>query len=373
MKERSMKQYVWCALLLTAPLLAAADDEVGHWYVNPQIGLIDTDGLRHTNDGLLYGLGFGNNLSEQWSAELNLNGTQQLSDSRDPGHLNLYGGSLDILRVFDRPAKVAPYISLGIGAVRDSAGAGSVATSSTDFMAQAGAGLFVKLWENSDASRSFGLRPDFKARWDDTSGSSSHPVDFLASLGFQFSFGPGRVPVAVAPPPPPPPPVAQALPPPPPPTPAPPVPVSKCPDTPVGVAVDKDGCPIKGSITLEGVNFEFNKAILTGESKPVLDQVASGLSKHPRLRIELQGHTDSVGSGPYNLTLSQHRAESVRDYLIAQGVSSAELTAVGYGKTQPIADNKTAEGRALNRRVVMVVLDNPSDITVTIEGASDPQ
>jgi OOP family OmpA-OmpF porin len=139
------------------------------------------------------------------------------------------------------------------------------------------------------------------------------------------------------------------------------------------VAVDKDGCPIKGAITLEGVNFEFNKAILTGESKPILDQVAAGLSKHPRVRVELQGHTDSVGSAPYNLTLSQHRAEAVRDYLIAQGVSSAELTAVGYGKTQPIADNKTAEGRALNRRVVMLVLDNPNDITVTIEGATDPQ
>jgi OmpA-OmpF porin, OOP family len=372
MKESLMKRYVCCALLLTAPLLAAADDEVGHWYVDPQIGLIGTDSLRHTNDGFLYGVGFGYNLSEQWSAELNLNGTQRLSDSRDTGHLNLYGGSLDVLRVFDRPAKVAPYISLGVGAVRDSASAASSASSSTDFMAQAGVGLFVKLWENSDESRTFSLRPDYKARWDDTSGSGSHPVDFLASLGFQFSFGPGRTPLAVAAaPPPPPPPVVEPLPPPPPPPP--PAPVSKCPDTPAGVAVDKDGCPIKGAITLEGVNFEFNKAVLTGDSKPILDQVASGLRKHPRVRIELQGHTDSVGSGPYNLTLSQHRAEAVRDYLIAQGVSSAELTAVGYGKTQPIADNKTAEGRALNRRVVMLVLDNPNDITVTVEGATDPQ
>jgi OmpA-OmpF porin, OOP family len=367
-----MNRILCSAFLIAAPLLAAADDEVGHWYVDPQIGGIGTDSVRHTNDGLLYGLGFGNNLSEQWSAELNFNGTQQLSDSRDPGHLNLYGGSLDFLRVFDRPARVAPYISLGIGAVRDSASAASSTSSSTDFMAQAGVGLFLKLWENADASHSFGLRPDFKARWDDASGSSSHPVDFLATLGFQFSFGPGRIPVAVAAPPPPPPPpppapVVQAAPPPA------PAPVSKCPGTPAGVAVDQDGCPIKGSITLEGVNFEFNQAILTGESKPILDQVASGLTKHPRLRIELQGHTDSVGAAQYNLTLSQHRAESVRDYLVAQGVSATELSAVGYGKTKPIADNKTAEGRAKNRRVVMVVLDNPGDINITVEGASDPQ
>ena len=123
-----MKRYVWCALLLAAPLLAAADDEVGHWYFDPQIGVIGTDGLRHTNDGFLYGVGFGNNLSEQWSAELNLNGTQKLSDSRDAGNLTLYGGSLDILRVFERPARVAPYISLGIGAVRDSASVASTAS-----------------------------------------------------------------------------------------------------------------------------------------------------------------------------------------------------------------------------------------------------
>jgi OmpA-OmpF porin, OOP family len=180
------------------------------------------------------------------------------------------------------------------------------------------------------------------------------------------------VPIAVAavPPPPPPPPVVEAPAPPPPP---PPVPVSKCPGTPAGVAVDQDGCPIRGSITLEGVNFEYNQAVLTGDSKPILDQVATGLSKHLRLRIELQGHTDAVGSAPYNLTLSQHRAESVRDYLISKGISPAVLTAVGYGKTRPIADNKTAEGRAKNRRVVMVVLDNPNDVSVKVEGASDPQ
>lgn len=366
-----MKRYVWCALLLAAPLLAAADDEVGHWYVDPQIGLIGTDGVRHTNDGFLYGVGVGNNLSEQWSAELNLNGTQKLTDRNDAGHLNLYGGSLDFLRVFDRSEPVAPYISLGIGAVRDSASDASTAASSTNFMAQAGFGLFLKLWENSNASQSFGLRPDFKARWDDTSGSSSHPVDFLATLGFQFSFGPGRVATAVAvAPPPPPPPVVQA-PPPPPSPPPPPAPVSKCPGTPAGIAVDKDGCPIKGTITLEGVNFETNKAELTAESRPILDDVAVGLSKYPRLRIEVQGHTDAVGSAPYNLTLSQHRAEAVRDYLISKGVSPAELTAVGYGKTKPIADNKTAEGRAKNRRVVLVVLDNPANVTV--EGGGDPQ
>jgi OOP family OmpA-OmpF porin len=82
------------------------------------------------------------------------------------------------------------------------------------------------------------------------------------------------------------------------------------------------------------------------------------------LRIEVQGHTDAVGSAPFNLKLSQARAESVREYLVTHGVPAEELSAKGYGKTQPIADNKTAAGRAQNRRVVMSVLENPGDVEV---------
>ncbi|MGA8707373.1 MAG: OmpA family protein, partial [Steroidobacteraceae bacterium] len=128
------------------------------------------------------------------------------------------------------------------------------------------------------------------------------------------------------------------------------------------------------TITLEGVSFEYNSASLTAASKPVLDKVAEGLREHPRLRIEVQGHTDSTGSADYNLTLSQRRALSVRDYLVSQQVPADELIAKGYGKTQPIASNSTPDGRARNRRVVLVVLDNPSDVPVKDAGeAADTQ
>ena len=140
--------------------------------------------------------------------------------------------------------------------------------------------------------------------------------------------------------------------------------LDRCPDTPPGVAVDAFGCTRTGSITLEGVNFELNSARLTPSSREVLDAVAADLKKYPRLRIELQGHTDSTGSDSYNLDLSQRRAEAVRDYLIEQGVSPQQLTAKGYGETEPIADNSTAAGRAANRRVVMRVLENPGDVKV---------
>jgi OOP family OmpA-OmpF porin len=136
------------------------------------------------------------------------------------------------------------------------------------------------------------------------------------------------------------------------------------------VAVDADGCPRRGSATLQGVTFEFNSATLTNESRPVLTEVAADLKRYPRLRIELQGHTDSVGNDAYNLQLSEKRAQSVRDFLIAEGVGDQQLTAKGYGESMPVSDNKTNEGRAENRRVVMAVTENPGDVDVAIEQTS---
>jgi OOP family OmpA-OmpF porin len=118
------------------------------------------------------------------------------------------------------------------------------------------------------------------------------------------------------------------------------------------------------------VNFAFNSADLTEESKPVLDAAADGLKKHTRVKVEIQGHTDSVGKAAYNLKLSQRRAQSVLDYLQKDGVSADQLVAKGYGETQPVASNKDADGRAKNRRVVMYVLANPGDVPVKAQGSA---
>jgi OOP family OmpA-OmpF porin len=141
-------------------------------------------------------------------------------------------------------------------------------------------------------------------------------------------------------------------------------PQDQCPGTPRGVAVDAVGCPRKGSVTLHGVNFENDSAQLMATSQPILDAVAADLKAHPRLKVELQGHTDSVGAASYNLKLSQRRADTVREYLISQGVNPANLIAKGYGEAEPIASNDTPGGRAGNRRVVMSVTDNPGDVEV---------
>ena len=93
-------------------------------------------------------------------------------------------------------------------------------------------------------------------------------------------------------------------------------------------------------------------------------------SKHPRLRVELQGYTDSTGGDKHNLILSDKRANSVRDYLLSQGAKSEQLVAKGFGKADLVASNATPAGRAKNRRVVMMVLDNPGDVTVKGEGTA---
>ena len=104
-------------------------------------------------------------------------------------------------------------------------------------------------------------------------------------------------------------------------------------------------------IVLEGVHFQTNKAVLLPESSAILDRVAESLIAHPEVIIEVGGHSDSDGSDASNLKLSTKRANAVRDYLIKKGVPASQMTAKGYGETQPISDNKTPEGKAMNRRV----------------------
>jgi OOP family OmpA-OmpF porin len=365
---RSASRWAVPALVIAAPGMAAADD-VGHWYITPQIGGISVDNDRPLEDkDWLYGLAVGKVVNQGLNAEINLNGAQ-IGGGPGRSDLSLYGGTVDLLGVFNRGGAVQPFLSAGLGVVQNDRPK-SDGGDATDFGAQAGIGMFIKAWESSDGSRSFSLRPELKARWDDA-GAEGHLRDYLGLLGFQFSFGAPPPPKPVAAPPP--------APEPPPPPPPPPPPgdqdkdgvldnVDKCPDTPPGVAVDAYGCTRKGSITLEGVTFEYNSAKLKPESRSALDAVATDLKKYPRLKIELQGHTDSAGPDAYNLKLSQQRADSVRNYLVDQGVPESRLTSKGYGESQPIADNKTDDGRALNRRVVMSVTDNPGEVDVKGEG-----
>lgn len=134
----------------------------------------------------------------------------------------------------------------------------------------------------------------------------------------------------------------------------------KCPGTPKGTKVDKDGCPFKEIIILKGVNFEYNSAKLRKDSYPVLDQAVAKMQENPEIQIEVAGHTDYNNTYAYNQRLSEARAKSVMDYLVSKGVAAERIYAMGFGESQPIADNTTEEGQAINRRVEMRVRGQPT-------------
>lgn len=117
------------------------------------------------------------------------------------------------------------------------------------------------------------------------------------------------------------------------------------------VIVEKPSNNCEKRWILVGVNFEFNSANLTKESFPILLNAIQILADNPDMNIEIIGHTDNIGSDPYNLKLSLRRAETVRNYLVANGISNDRLEVKGMGESEPIADNATVEGRTLNRRI----------------------
>jgi len=162
--------------------------------------------------------------------------------------------------------------------------------------------------------------------------------------------------------------------------------LDKCPNTPSGVSVDANGCPLDrdndgvpdfqdrcpdraGPASNKGcpeipaeqkkilneatkyINFDFNKSTLKPSSFPRLQQMVQILNEYPDYSLSIAGHTDSKGDDNYNLKLSYERAASARAYMLSKGIPADRIEARGYGETKPIADNKTAAGQALNRRV----------------------
>jgi len=167
--------------------------------------------------------------------------------------------------------------------------------------------------------------------------------------------------------------------------------IDECPDTPEGVVVDSVGCPVdtdgdgipdyldkcpnvpgpksnygcpelKKEVrslfkkAMQGIQFETDKDVIKKSSYPILDKIVEVMKTNPTYMLSIGGHTDDVGSEEYNQVLSEKRAGSVRRYLIEHGVEESRIASKGYGKTTPIADNTTVEGRALNRRVEFEVI-----------------
>lgn len=129
----------------------------------------------------------------------------------------------------------------------------------------------------------------------------------------------------------------------------------QCPGTARGVAVNQSGCALEADIKLDNIQFKTGTAQLSADSRSILDRIADVLKKNPHLSFEVAGHTDSTGNHQANVKLSQQRADSVRQYLIDQGVSADRLSAKGYGPDKPVATNATSKGRRMNRRVELML------------------
>ncbi len=134
--------------------------------------------------------------------------------------------------------------------------------------------------------------------------------------------------------------------------------LDKCPNTPRDTKVDKNGCPIVGEelLILHGIKFAFDSAKISDDSKAILEVAVTTLKNNPKMKVEIEGHTDSIGTAEYNLGLSQKRADSVKNHLISEGIGAERLQAVGKGEADPLVSNELKEGRAKNRRVEFVVI-----------------
>jgi OmpA-OmpF porin, OOP family len=326
----------FAAALSLAGASALAGDDAGSWYVSPmlQYHLMDNDKALKDNFGYQFGAGF--NLPHDWAIEGDFSrGNFDVKGTDATRRLSAY--SVDVIKKFFPDSIFQPYALAGGGELDDRLSLPGFGSTYHTYTAEAGVGLLTGIGSQKGSTR-VQLRTEAKYRMEWANPSRfgvKDPSNLIVGIGVQMNFGARdetppvvkevvREVPAPAPPPPPPPPPA-----PPPPPPAP-----------------------KGEVRLQGVTFATNSAELISESYAVLNTTAASLKPYPDLVIEVRGYTDSTGSAAYNLKLSQRRAETVMQYLQSHGMTN-QMTAKGYGKDNPIADNKTQEGRLSNRRVTL--------------------
>lgn len=373
-----MNKKLLCAALLGGlgvAQAASAQSFDDRWYLTSSAGYNFQDNSRGTKDIPFVTLGFGKFLSPVWSLDGELNyqihptfkGRNNIANP-DPSlsgrdlNWNQYGISLDLRRHFIAEGRNwNPYLLMGLGYQRAEEEFDNYPNPASPAVRKDGnvAGK-VGLGLQGDLGR-VGIRTELAARFD-MDGSShfapndSYFTDVLASIGVVIPLGPEPMaPVA-------------------------PAPVApncadmdddgdgvnncddKCPGSQAGQTIGPDGCPVPVSIDLKGVNFDFDKSTLRPDAVAILNEAIEILKRYPDLKVEVAGHTDSIGTDAYNQALSERRARAVYDYLTSNGIDAGRLVGpVGYGESRPIAPNTNPdgsdnpEGRALNRRTELNV------------------
>lgn len=336
MNERTISRNLFCAVLAMAGIAIAgsAQSQDPVYYVSPGLNLIEFDRenmLENSEVGFSFALGV--DFDRRWSAELGfMEADPAYAENQQEADLDTWEVGLRF--TLGEPGdRLRPYLSGAVGNVN--------VDGDNDTLVNYGAGLEFEL-RDQVVLRAGMSRYNYLGRDSD--------IGFNAGLVYYFS---ERNP----PPPPPPEPVVVAAPPdsdgdgvPDP---------DDCSNTPSNYAVDENGCPILieeiASFELQ-VNFDFDEAVIRDEDVPEIEDLAEFLREYDGVMLQLEGHTDNVGTPLYNLDLSQRRADAVRDMLIEDfGISPGRVTAQGFGEQLPVADNETEAGREANRRVVAVV------------------
>jgi OOP family OmpA-OmpF porin len=382
------------ALLVSMPIShAVADAQTGQGYVTGMASYYDDDNKRAVDDGVSGGqLGVGWAFHDYW----NIEGYASYVSPNGPAAQTHIDAGANLMLLFASESRLTPYLFVGAGYLEVNPEIGRTEKGSAF---SAGAGVLADRFGKSPVA----VRAEYRYRSDDL--FSTRLNDQFLSLGLEIPFG-GRKPVptpVVADPDSDGDGVSDSR--------------DRCPGTPAGVGVDGNGCPldsdgdgvadhidkcpgtmrgvrvnaqgcepdtdedgvldrndncpnttrgvqvdavgceIKEAIDLPGVNFESNSDRLLPGAENVLRQAAESLRRNPTIKVEVAGHTDSDGAAEYNESLSARRAQTVRDYLVSQGVSPARMTTRGYGEMQPVADNSSADGKSRNRRVVLRITE----------------
>lgn len=326
-------------VLCSFALPVAAENQSGAFTLSPMFGGHVFEGNQSLDDSKFWSIGLGYNLTESWALEAVYSKTN--ADSEDPSTTDTKVKTLhlDTLYHFNPQGKLVPYLVAGIGGIYSDPDSGA---QKEHFLFNYGAGLKYFILDDLIA-----LRADVR-----------HLVDFPEpdnnlqySAGLLFQLGkPAPKPEPVK---------AEPVQPKPEPVPA-PAPLDsdgdgviddldRCPNTPAGVSVDTNGCPTV--LTLR-INFGHDSSTVGSEYDDEIAKAAQCINEYPGNIVYIDGHTDGSGAAEYNQKLSVQRAKAVVKRLIDKfNIAEERMTARGFGEDKPVASNKSADGRALNRRV----------------------
>lgn len=352
-----MKKTILGIALLAAVVMTknvSAQEFDNRWYVSGTAGVLIANGDRNTYNDALYGIGFGKRITPRIAFDIQYD-QSTLNEKYVPGSVD-YGDlnwDLQALQVFGRYYFLKqgrawnPYLGLGLGSQHHSEeypDPGNGGTSDvnkregTDFIGTLGVGIETDRRKRIDFRVEAGARYDNDQFEEDDNGQAKQYggyVDLYATASILVKLGDLPVPVVAAPAP-----TCDTL-------------DSdndgvndcndKCPNSQAGQTIGADGCPVKLTIDLKGVNFDFDKDTLRDDSVVILNEAVAVLTKYPELRVAVDGYTDLCGNDEYNQQLSQKRAAAVYDFMVAAGIDAGRLSGpTGHGEANPLVDTGQA-------------------------------